>query len=1309
MSDKHPAVDFNIHNIVQIVCASKTDENSVGYGTAFFVGKGVLVTARHVLQKYFDNPNEYKVSIKYHDGKDYEMKSVLSTENKYITIIELNKKCNDEIPLSFTDGYDARIGMDCIIYGYPKYAGGDWRQIPGKVNNIGSDAENTASLSNIWINSTQTIGDFQGLSGSPILAGKYVIGIVQEEIYSSHVMDIGGSLFSILKTYVASDYYKEYSILSRIEDWKREGLHIQTIDEVENYLHNAFSLKKNLQLSFFASDDEQFNKNFFNQIEVDASNIYVSGISKEETLYTILHALSDYKKPTIVVCDFESWSKLQGKLTGCILIAYFDNADEIQSISQNINIFLFSNQQIHGQVDVLYLPRKTKATLVKRYFELGLEDNFFEKTHGYFIPFKRTYFNGKYNQEPVWTNCKEIAFPVALLCGQWTESEKDKSAIEKLCGFSFGEFKKILSPFMYGEEPFAISYRLMNEMDRYRIVNLELVWDVFGNQITNELWNRFVEMFMEIISTVPSQYHQIFDCDFPILENRSDDYSKELREGTVQTLFFAADYLGKQKEIDKIVESVLSKITSIEHLAYISKHLLSLCEASPNSVLRYLSKPLTDDNLVLRLFQKDVKRDILFTSSFYTYILWTMELLLGEKEPCLSCVRWLLEMQQKNISYKMENQPKTVLIEVFSAWYNVVPLSADEKQKLAEKLLGSYDNLWDILYEELPTSNLGRVMQPLVRFHYRMPDHVPVYTSRDMNRLHLKYTELCIENIHGKYERIEKMMDALHIMPEDIATKIENALVDFLQTADDTDKYAMMCDLRNLIYRHRYFAGPNWNMDEERLVILEKILNDIQFQNPYYRNMYWLTASHNYPILHPYPFQHEENIAQRDKNDTLREKELDDEIGAIRASGYDIVQLLVFGFQNEDVWKKYSFAWLGNIGENFARYYARGQFNQSLYERILTSQDLKTFCLHPFLLGYISHSISWENLQENLRNIRECTISYDPKLYAKLLSYEELTEQALIFSESNEEVQREFWSTWRPYAIKSESANIPTQIVNRLIDAGNLSRCIEFVANELHILSTKQILCYLNKIIEAMKQTSLDTNNLPVYWLEEIIDFLEKSAVEENRQELSIIEFFLSPILEWNHLKTLQEKFQSEPEWYASVVDKVFKHDSEAEEKITNFHSWYECSKKIRFCPGLREGIVQKEALGAWLKQFRSLLQKQNQEFLYSHLLGKLFSDSPVGKDGAYPAEPIRDFIEQMYYEDFLELKKSYVNSEFNKRGVYYYNAGENTYELALSYQKNMEDLELFYPQTAQIFGELYLIYKEQAIAERRSAEHGIG
>ena len=1300
--------DFNVDNIVQITCSNKTNARDAEYGTAFFIGKGILATAKHTLQKYFDHPNDYHVTIKYHDGNNYEMKSVLTKENKYIAIIKLKEKCNDAVPLSFTNGYDIQIGMDCTIYGYPKYAGDEWRQITGKVNSKGSDAENTASLSNIWINPTQTFDDLSGLSGAPILTGKYVIGIVQDEISSSHVMDIGGSLFSILKTYVASEYYKEYSILSRIEEWKQEGLHIQTIDEIENYLQNAFSLKKNLRLSFFACDDAQFNKSFSDKIEADASNIYISGISKEETLYTILYALSDYKKTTIIVRDLDSWLKLQKEMTGCILIAYFDKADEIQSIPKNTNIFLFSNQQFHGQVNILYLPRKTRETLVKRYLEMGLEDNLFEKTHGFFVPFKRKYFNGEYNQEPAWTSCRDIAFSVALLCGQWTESEKDKNVIEKLTGFSFDKFKEILFPFMGEEEPFAISYRLMDDCERYRIINLELVWDVFGKQISQELWIKFVEIFMEIIFSVPSRFHQIFESDFPMPENRSEEYSKELREGMVQTLYFAAVYLDKQNEIDNIVESTLSKITSIEHLAYISKHLLALCEASPVSVSQYFSKPLTEDNIVLCLFQTDVKRDIFFTSSFYTYILWTMELLLGEKEYCLSCVKWLLDMQQKNISYRMVNQPKTVLIEVFSAWYNVVPLSAEEKQKFAENILASYDELWEILYEELPTSNLGRVMHPLVRFHYRTPSPVPVYKRRDMNQLHLKYTELCIENIHGKYERIKKMVDALHIMPEDIATKIENALVEFLQTADDADKYAMMCDLRNLIYKHRYFTGSHWNMEEERLATLEQILKDIQFKNPYYRNMYWFTASHNYPILHPSPFRHGENIAQRDKNDTLREKELGDEIGAIRASGYDIVQLLIFGFQKEDVWKKDSSAWLQNMGENFARYYMHGQFERSIYEGIISSQDLRGKHLNPFLLEYVFHSISWENLQENMRDIRECTITYDPKLYAKLLSYEKLTEHSLIFFESNEEVQREFWSTWIPYTIKSESAKLSTQIVNLLIGAGNLSSCIQFVANELHILSPEEILCYLNKIIKAMQQTSLDKNDIWVYGLENIIDFLEKSVAATNRNELSNIEFIFSPILEWNHLKTLRERFQLEPELYASVVDKAFNHDPENGEEIPDFHFQYELSKKIRFCPGLKDGIVHKETLNMWLERFRSLLQKQNQNFLYAYLLGKLFSNSPVGEDGSYPSEPIRDFIEQMSSEDFFELKKSYVNSEFNKRGVYYDNAGENTRELALSYQKKMEDLELFYPRTAQIFEELYRIYSEQAIAERRSAEHGI-
>ena len=119
--------DFNVDNIVQITCSNKTNARDAEYGTAFFIGKGILATAKHTLQKYFDHPNDYHVTIKYHDGNNYEMKSVLTKENKYIAIIKLKEKCNDAVPLSFTNGYDIQIGMDCTIYGYPKYAGDEWR------------------------------------------------------------------------------------------------------------------------------------------------------------------------------------------------------------------------------------------------------------------------------------------------------------------------------------------------------------------------------------------------------------------------------------------------------------------------------------------------------------------------------------------------------------------------------------------------------------------------------------------------------------------------------------------------------------------------------------------------------------------------------------------------------------------------------------------------------------------------------------------------------------------------------------------------------------------------------------------------------------------------------------------------------------------------------------------------------------------------------------------------------------------------------------------------------------------------------
>ena len=102
------------------------------------------------------------------------------------------------------------------------------------------------------------------------------------------------------------------------------------------------------------------------------------------------------------------------------------------------------------------------------------------------------------------------------------------------------------------------------------------------------------------------------------------------------------------------------------------------------------------------------------------------------------------------------------------------------------------------------------------------------------------------------------------------------------------------------------------------------------------------------------------------------------------------------------------------------------------------------------------------------------------------------------------------------------------------------------------------------------------------------------------------------------------------------------------------------------FCPAESNGKVDKGALFAWIVEFKELLKQQNQTRLFTHFLGRIFAYSPIGEDGYYPHESIRDAIQE--YGD-QSLENEYVISVFNQRGVFSPTGGVAERELAKKYK----------------------------------------
>ena len=84
--------------------------------------------------------------------------------------------------------------------------------------------------------------------------------------------------------------------------------------------------------------------------------------------------------------------------------------------------------------------------------------------------------------------------------------------------------------------------------------------------------------------------------------------------------------------------------------------------------------------------------------------------------------------------------------------------------------------------------------------------------------------------------------------------------------------------------------------------------------------------------------------------------------------------------------------------------------------------------------------------------------------------------------------------------------------------------------------------------------------------------------------------------------------------------------------------------------PGTRDdGTIDGEALEAWIKEARTLAKAAGREDIADSRIGNMLSASPMGSDGNWPAEPVREVIDLFRSKPMIE---GFRVGKSNRRGV---------------------------------------------------------
>jgi hypothetical protein len=309
-------------------------------------------------------------------------------------------------------------------------------------------------------------------------------------------------------------------------------------------------------------------------------------------------------------------------------------------------------------------------------------------------------------------------------------------------------------------------------------------------------------------------------------------------------------------------------------------------------------------------------------------------------------------------------------------------------------------------------------------------------------------------------------------------------------------------------------------------------------------------------------------------------------------------------------------------------------------------------------------------------------------------------------------VSREYWWAVPLHGLGKLDRDRVRTIAGRLTEVDNYSGAIGFLALYAESADAIQVL----EVIEAAASPDFAQT---ITWDRVGRDVLSlfgvvQSSKEVDQDRVAILEWRLVPLTGIGEYapRALHQKLSRDPAFFVELISLVYRGEGEArdeepsEQRKSIATRAYQLLAGWHVPPGRTEaGTIDAAELRAWIREARELSRQAGRLVVADIHIGDVLSYAPIGEDGVWPAEPIRDLIEDIQSD---ELDRGLIQGVFNSRGVTtraLTDGGAQERELAQKYANTAKALRNRWPRVAATIDRIADDYERQARREDIEAE----
>jgi hypothetical protein len=1046
--------------------------------------------------------------------------------------------------------------------------------------------------------------------------------------------------------------------------------------------------------------------------------ITVVAPSREEALAIVCASLlgdgdevDALRARAVIVSAPGAWDRLVDSAHSLVLIPNFDDADLASALSKGHHVVIpLGRDARHADGGIVVLPLdRGLATEALVDDAAGITRDAADRYAGHarrnLLSLRRALAINPRFERPPWSQGEEgRRLSTLVLAGSWSdEVDGDREAIETLTGRSYTDVESDLAIWSaLDDAPFTQTASV------WRVVSKEDVWDLVSALITRSDLNRFHDVAPRVLEEpdpvldVPTERRFMASV---VGEPRT--YSTRLRQGIADTVAFFGGYATDQRLNDgatgeqhalRVVRAVTEHANAdVTGRAWqsLADILPLLAEASPDDFLNAVEVGLAGDPPLLgSLFHDAELRSTFGTWSPHIHLIWALESLAWSTAYISRAAGALARLAEidPEADANIHPRPADSLASVFSLVnpQTSVPLARrlDVLDGLRRREPGA---AWRLLRAILPT-DFG-IQFPAHRPRWRpwallqpetiTPGELVDGISQVMTRV--------IEDAGRDPDRWHDLVSHIETLPPEDRDRLLAAF-EALDTDSlgDTRRQEVWRALVDLGEKHREFPDAAWAMPRDTVDRIEALAARFAPTSPV--------------DLSVTLFEHHPRLPGVDRLDHPRHAE------ALSLARQEAARAVLGGEGSAGLLRLGTVAKLP-IAVGWAAAQACGDELADDLLPLLGTDGSDAMVAQGYAAGRIeADGLDW--LVQQLQRWPDGNAI--PQLVGLLLAVPR-PNQALvtIVDGLQPDMRTSFWQRMNVFFVDPDARPV---VVRKLMEHRRPWGAIDLLVTMLPAsgeASAPDVDLVESALMSAAAGPSDDAPRVGSRSWEvgQLLDYLEHTG--SDIQTRARLEFLYARLLRYTRpARALNQVLGTDPALFAEILSYIFRAEGQprdeettperraiAEVGYTVIHEWHTP-------PGVRpDSTVDAERLRDWVTEARRLLAASGRGTVGDTVIGQVLADVPPGDDGLWPAEPVRDLVEDLASQHF---ESGLDTGKFNSRGIITRSpaeGGTQERQLAAQYRASADRVSDRWPRTGALLRRMAAGYEEWAHREDDQSE----